>query len=322
MRAIRIDAVGGPGVLTEVELPDPVPASGELLVRVAAVGVSFADTLIRAGSFPAPLQLPAVLGREAVGTVCGHGPGVAGPPVGTRVACRLPVGGGYAQLVTVPTARAISVPDQVSDAQAVAVIGAGVTAQGVVEAAGIRPDDLVVVLAAAGSTGVLVTQLVRRRGARVIGLAGTAAKRELVSSLGAEWVFGSSGDWVAQVREATGGEGVDVVLDSVGGPALESGLRLLADDGRLLLYGFASGSFGRLDHDQLGALAAGNRQLRGFTVRVDDATAAEQITELLRQVGQGRLVVPVTERHGLTELRRAHADLQDRRTSGKVVITV
>ncbi len=288
---------------------------------VSSAGVTFADTLIRSGAFPAPLRLPAVLGREVVGTISEHGAGVTQPRLGARVVVRLQ-SGGYAERVAVDAVRTIPVPDMIDDGSALGVLGSGITALGVVEAGRIEPGDRVLVTAAAGSIGALVVQLAVQRGARVIGLAGNAAKRELIPTLGAATALDSTGDWPSRIRHITDDHGVDVVLDSVGGPVLAAALRLLADHGRHVLYGFASGDLGTIDQTQLGSLLQRNLTLRGFTVQPTDNDAAEQVSALLGQLAEGQLHVPITDGYPLTEAARAHHDLAERRTVGKVVLTV
>jgi NADPH2:quinone reductase len=321
MRAIVLDSTGGPEVLRAADLAEPVPAPGQVLVDVSSAGVTYADTLMRSGAFPAPLRLPAVLGREVVGTVTEHGEGVTQPRLGTRVVARLK-SGGYAERVAVDAVRTIPVPDLIDDGSALGVLGSGITALGVVEAGRIEPGDRVLVTAAAGSIGALVVQFAVQRGARVIGLAGNAAKRELITSLGAATALDSTGDWPGWIRRVTDDHGVDVVLDSVGGPVLAAGLRLLADHGRHVLYGFAAGDLGVIDQAQLGSLLQRNLTLRGFTVQPTDNGAADQVSTLLGRLADGRLQVPITDGYPLVEAARAHRDLAERRTVGKVVLTV
>jgi len=322
MRAVQISVTGGPEVLTVVDVPDPAAASGQVLITVQAAGVSFADTLMRAGSFPAPLELPAILGREVVGTIAAHGRGVHEPPIGTRVAATVP-SGGYAERVAVAADRIVRVPDEVGDAQALAVVSSGQTAQGVVEAGRVSRGDVVVVTAAAGAVGSLAVQLAARRGGRVFGLASSPDKRELVLSLGASAAFDSAADWEPNVRTATEGQGVDVMLDSVGGNVLAAGLRLLAPHGRHVLYGFAGGTPGQLEESQLGALLQRNLSLRGFTVDLgDDAATGEHVAELLDLVVDGALQVATTGGYALAAADEAHRALAERKTSGKVVLTV
>lgn len=322
MRAVQIAETGGPQVLKAIEVPDPVPTTGQVLLNVVTAGVTFADTLIRAGSFPAPLVLPAILGREVVGTVAGHGEGVDDPPIGARVAAMIP-SGGYAERVAVRTERVVRVPDGVGDAQALGVVGSGLIAHGVVAAGRISRDDVVLVAAAGGAVGSLAVQLAARGGGRVIGLASTQAKRELILSLGAAAAFDSTDDWESQLSAETRGRGVDVVLDSVGGPVLAAGLRLLATYGRHVLYGFASGALGTVDAAQLGAILRGNLSLTGFNLDPsDEAAVHERIAELMALVVDGLLHVPTSDGYPLTDAPEAHRALTERRTAGKVVLIV
>jgi NADPH2:quinone reductase len=322
MRAVQLTVTGGPEVLALVEVPDPVPGPGQVLIEVHAAGVTFADTMMRAGSFPAPLRLPAILGREVIGTVAAHGPDVHQPAIGSRVAARVPAGG-YAERVAVRTERTVTVPDGVGDAQALGVLGSGLTALGVVDAGRVSDGEEVLITAAAGAIGSLAVQLAARRGARVIGLASTPAKRELILSLGAGAAFDSTADWESQLHSACDGRGIDVVLDSVAGPVLGAGMRLLAARGRHVLYGFAGGTLGSLETGQLGALMQRNLSLTGFTVDLSDEVAVqERIAELLSLVVHGDLHVPASDEYRLADAAEAHRSLAERRTSGKVMLRV
>jgi NADPH2:quinone reductase len=322
MRAVQLTTTGGPEVLRLVDVADPVPGTGEVLLNVHTAGVTFADTLMRQGTFPGPLELPAILGREVVGTVAEHGDGVHEPPLGARVAARIP-SGGYAERVAVGIERTVRLPDAVGDAQALGVLGSGLVAQGVVEAGRVSRGDHVLVTAAAGGIGSIAVQLAVLRGGRVIGLASTPAKRQLIGSLSAAAAFDSPADWEPQTRAATDGRGVDVMLDSVGGPALATGLRLLATHGRHVLYGFASGALGQIDQMQLSAIMHGNLSLIGYTLDTSDETATRNRTnDLLRLVAEGALHIPTTGSYPLADAADAHQALTERRTTGKVVLTV
>lgn len=305
-----------------MDLPEPVPQQGEVLLAVSAVAVTFADTLMRAGTFPAPLDLPAVLGRQVVGAVVKHGPGVSAPPMGARVVGAAP-GGGYAELVTVPAATAVQMPEGLGEGPALGVAGAGLTALGVVEAARIVHGDVVVVTAAAGGVGSLAVQLAVGRGARVVGLASTAAKRELVTGLGADTALDSTGDWGASAQVLAGQRGINAVLDSVGGAVLDAGLRLLAPGGRHVLYGFAGGHLGALAPAQLGALLERNLTLTGYALDTSDpADVQERTADLLALAASGRLQVPLHDGYHLEDAARAHQAITSRQTSGTVVLSV
>src|ERR671910_1061827 len=229
VRAIQITEFGSPEVLRPVELPDPEPADGEVLVRVARAGINFADTHQRRDDYLAPAQLPLIPGGEISGTT----------PDGTRVAALLP-GGGYAELVAVPEAYLVPVPDEVSDDQAAALLLQGLTAWATLKiSARLEQGESVLVHAAAGGVGTLAVQLAKRMGAgRVVGIASSAEKRELAQRLGADATVDSNADDLeAAILDANGGEPLDVVPEMVGGAAFEASYAALAPFGRLITYG-------------------------------------------------------------------------------------
>jgi NADPH2:quinone reductase len=318
MKAIQIDAFGDPDVLRMVDVAAPAPREGEARIRIAAIGVNFADTERRRGLYDPP-ALPWIPGHEASGTVELLGPGVDGDLLGRRVAFWSPrSSGAYAELATVP-ARELFVFDGALPFETLAALPLqGMTAHGVLELCGPLRGRDVLVHAAAGGVGQLLVQLARNAGARVFGVVSTAAKVEAVRSLGAS-AFLSGDDWVARVRAATGGRGVDAVLDSVGAATRDGSLAALAPRGQLIFFGEASGAPAPIDVNALY-----ERSLRvgalGLNVERDQAHWDVVRRELVGQLARGELQIHVTQRYPLAEAAAAHRALEARATMGKVVL--
>jgi NADPH2:quinone reductase len=314
MRAIQVSRYGGPEVLVPAELPTPVPAPGQLLVQTLAAGVNYADTHRTDGSYRGGSVLPFVPGVEVVGRTAD----------GRRLLAPIFEGGGYAEAAVIPEARAIDVPDEVSDGQALALLVQGLTAWHVLRnSAHLAAGETVVVNAAAGGVGTLAIQLAKEFGAgRVIAVASTPDKRELALNLGADVAVHSSLDTYAeQVLAANDGLPVDVILDSTGGNTLLAGLEVLGGFGRLVSYGNAARE-GRPLVD-LGVLAEGNQSLAGFwLVPALDYPGGyrEPLGELLRLTATGAISPIVGGEYALDQTRHAHEDLLARRTTGKLII--
>lgn len=324
MRVVRVREFGPPEVLRIEDAAQPRPAAGQVLVAVEVAGVCFGDTIVRSGRYPFPL--PYVPGLEAGGRVAAVGPDVHPSLVGTRVvADTLAMTGGYAESALAEADRVHAVPAGLPLTEAVAVFRSGAVAVGLVAAMGVTPDDTVLVTAAAGRIGSLLVQRAKAAGAaQVIGAAAGARKTAAVRNFGADLAVDyRQRDWVARVKEATGGRGADVVFDAVGGDIGGGALEAAADGtGRIGLYGFTSGTWTALDARTLGR--------RGLTVsgalgRSFAKPAAEQradVTEALRAAGEGRLLPRVHGTYPLERAAGAHAALEGRRTVGAVLLTV
>ncbi|MGH2960734.1 MAG: quinone oxidoreductase family protein [Solirubrobacterales bacterium] len=313
MKAIQITEFGGPEVLKHTDLPDPEPADGEVLVRVARSGVNFADTHQRRDDYLAPAQLPMIPGGEVAGATSD----------GDRVAA-LVAGGGYAELIAVPQGHLVPVPDEVSDDQAAALLLQGLTAWTTLKvSAHLEPGETVVVQAAAGGVGTLAVQLAKRMGAgRVIGAASSAEKRELAERLGADATVDSGDDDLeAAILEANDGKQVDVVLEMVGGSTFDASYAALAPFGRLVTYGIASREPNSV---VTGDLMRSTRGVIGFwliqMVAHRQDLMREGIGELLDAVASGELEVVIGEVYPLSDAARAHEDIQARRTHGKLLL--
>jgi NADPH2:quinone reductase len=311
VKAIQIEEFGGPEVLKLVELPDPEAGEGEVLVEVARSGVNFADTHATRNDYLAEQQLPLIPGAEVSGRT----------PDGRRVAAMLG-GGGYAEKVAVPESMLIPVPDGVDDDRAAALLLQGLTAMALVRrCARVEPGETLVVEAAAGGTGSLSVQLGKRAGARVIGLASSAEKRESVERLGADATVDSrAGDLKEAILEANGGEKVDAVLHMSGGAAFDAELSALAPFGRMVVFGIAS----REQRDvSTAALLQGSKAVIGFWLvhlLLRREIVAPMIGELFEAVAGGELEVTVGDVYPMSEAARAHENLIARRTAGKLLL--
>jgi NADPH2:quinone reductase len=322
MRAVQVTAVGGPEVLELVELPDPEPGPGELLVDVAAAGVNFIDTYKRRGIYP--VDPPFVAGEEGVGRVATLG---SGDPRGFAVGDRViwaNVPGSYAERVVVPTGAAVPVPAEIPDDVAVGAYLQGMTAHFLVtDCAPVGTGDTVLAHAAAGGVGLLLTQLATARGARVLATVSTAEKEKLARDAGAAEVLRSADvhDLAAAVRALTGGDGVAVAFDGVGHETFDASLASLRRRGTLVLYGAASGPVPPVDPMRLNR--AGSVYLTRPTLHDYVATRRELVDRaaaVFAAVTDGSLHVRIGHRYPLHRAADAHTDLEGRRTTGKVLL--
>jgi NADPH2:quinone reductase len=311
VKAVQIQEFGGPEKLELVELPDPVPGNGEVVVDISRAGVNFADTHATRNDYLAEQSLPLVPGAEIAGRT----------PDGRRVAALLG-SGGYAQKAVVPESLLIPLPDEVDDDQAAAMLLQGLTALALVEGcARIEAGETIVVEAAAGGTGTFAVQIAKRAGAKVIALASNEEKRGLCERLGADATVDSRAESLADaIREANGGERVDAVLHMSGGDAFDAEMSVLAPLGRMVVFGIAS----REQRDvSTAALLRGSKAVIGFWLvhllaRRD--LALPMIGELVGAVAAGELKATVGDVYPLSDAARAHEDLIARRSSGKLLL--
>jgi NADPH2:quinone reductase len=321
VRAIRISRWGGPEVLELVEdAPVPEPDDLHVLIRVTGAGVNYADTHARENSYLARYELPLVPGAEVVGVIERDG---AGFSAGERVVALVGTGG-YAEYAAAPAATTFRVPDGVSDATALALLLQGLTAWHLYRTcARLSPGESVVVHAAAGGVGSLAVQLGRPFGAgRVIATASSEDKRALALELGADAAVDVTRDDLEDALiEANGGERVDIVLEMAGGRVFDESLDALAPFGRLVTYGIASREPNTVGS---GALMRKSRAVVGFWLMHCLQRPAELVDvplrELFERTATGDLRVVEGAAYPLSEVRRAHEDLQARRTSGKLVL--
>jgi NADPH2:quinone reductase len=320
MRAIQIFENGGPEVLRFNEVPDPVAKAGEVLVRIEASGVNFIDTYFREGRYAA--QLPYTLGTEAAGVIEALGEGVTDFAVGDRVAwCLVP--GTYATLAVAPAARVIKIPDRITTQQAAAAMLQGMTAHYLLHATfPVLAGETILIHAGAGGTGLLLIQLAKRLGAKVITTVSTDEKAALARGAGAdEVVLYTTEDVVERVKEITGGEGLPVVYDSVGKTTFENSLKCLKPRGMLVLFGGASGAVPPFDLIRLSTM--GSLYVTRPTLKDYVATRAElesRSADIFGLVAEGGLDVRVGHTYRLEDAAQAHRELEGRHTTGKLLL--
>jgi NADPH:quinone reductase len=309
MRAVQIHRHGGPEVLEVTDVPAPEPGPGEVLVQVAAVGVNYRDLYEREGRYGG--KLPAIIGVEGSGSVAGSGERVAW----------ISAPGSYAEQVVVDADKVVPVPEGVSDEVAAAALLQGITAQYLTTATHeVQEGENVLVHAAAGGLGRLLTQLVAMRGGRVIATTSTEEKADLARQAGAAEVIGYEG-FAERVRGLTGGRGADVVYDGVGASTFDDSLRSLRPRGTMVLAGAASGRVPPVDPMRLedgGSLYLTRPSIRHFTATRDELLA--RAADVFGWIADGKLDVRIGARYPLADARRAHEDLAGRRTTGKVIL--
>jgi NADPH:quinone reductase len=323
VRAVLCRAFGPPAGLTVEEVPAPEPGSGEVLIRVEACGVNFADTLIVEGRYQTRPPLPFAPGGEVAGVVAALGEGVAGPPPGTRVLA-MTGHGGFAEMAVAQAEAAVPVPDGVEAAAAAALSYAyGTTLHALRDRARLQPGETVLVLGAAGGAGLAAVQLAKLTGARVIAAASTG-KLETCREAGADALVDYRRErWRDAVRDVAGGAGVDVVYDAVGGPYSEPALRSLGWGGRHLVVGFAAGEIPRIPLNL--ALLKGCGILGvsygGFAKRDPEANRA-LVGQLLAWVRDGSLRPRISATYPLDDAPAALEALLSRNATGKIVLVM
>ena len=320
MKAIRFHQVGGPEVLTREEVEAPSPGAGEVAIAVEAIGLNYIDTYHRSGQYPA--DLPCIPGMEAAGRIVEVGTGVTGFDEGDRVAYA-GVLGSYAETACVNAERLVPVPDETSFEAAASVMLQGMTAHYLCHGSyRLSGGDTALIHAAAGGVGLLLTQMAKRLGARVIGTVSTEAKAALARRAGAdEVILYTQTDFADAVKELTDGQGVNVVYDSVGKTTFEKGLGLLRPLGYMVLFGQSSGAVDPVDPQVLSA--SGSIFLTRPTMMHYVSTRAELLArsgDILSWVGRGELDVHVGERFPLENAADAHGALEGRKTTGKVLL--
>jgi NADPH2:quinone reductase len=309
MRAVRISRHGGPDVLEVVDVPPPQPGPGRLLVDLAVAGVNYRDVYEREGAYGG--ELPAIIGAEGVGSVAGSGKRVAW----------VSAPGSYAEQVVVEADRAVPVPEGISDELAAAALLQGITAHYLSTSThAVRPGENVVVHAAAGGVGLLLTQMVALRGGRVIATTSTEEKARLAREAGAAEVIGYEG-FAERVKELTDGVGADVAYDGVGAATFDESLAALRPRGDMVLFGAASGRVPPIDPMRLeggGSLYLTRPSIRHYTATHEELL--ERAAEVFAWIAEEKLDVRIGGRYPLAEARRAHEDLEARRTTGKLIL--
>lgn len=321
MRAIRLSATGGPEVLDFVDLPDPEPGSGQILVRQSAIGVNYIDTYHRSGLYP--LRLPSGLGMEGAGEVIAAGADVERFSPGDRVAFASGPIGAYADLHLVEAARAVQVPEAVDERTAAAALLKGMTAEFLLlRCRPVRAGEPVLIHAAAGGVGQIMVQWARALGAEVIATAGSPAKADRVRALGAHHVilYGEQ-DVAAEVRRITGGAGVPVAYDSVGASTFEGTLGSLARRGTFVSFGNASGPPPGVEPGRL--MRMGSLFFTRPTLGDYVATTAEldaSASAVFGRIASGDVSIEIGQTFPLSQARAAHEALESRQTVGSTLL--
>lgn len=320
MHAVQVAEYGGPEVLTYRDIPVPEPGIGQVLVKIKAIGVNFIDIYKRTGVYKN--NLPLTLGEEAAGVVAAVGPDVTEVKVGDRVAYSS-VTGSYAEYAVVPAARLVPVPDGVDDRLAAAAMLQGMTAHYLTTSTyPIQAGDTVLLHAAAGGVGLLLIQMAKRRGAKVIGTVSTEDKAKLAREAGAdEIILYTQTDFEAQVKFLTGGAGVNVVYDSVGKDTFMKSLECIKPRGYMVLFGQSSGVVPPFDPNTLqfkGSLYLTRPTLVHYIA--DRAALLSRAGEVLNWIAKGELKLRVEHTYPLSQAAQAHRDLEARRTTGKVLL--
>jgi NADPH:quinone reductase len=309
VRAIQITRHGGREALEVVDVAPPEPGPGQLLVDVAVAGVNYRDIYEREGQYGG--DLPAIIGVEGAGSVTGSGDRVAW----------VSAPGSYAEQVVVDAERAVPVPDAISDDLAAAALLQGMTAHYLTTSTHpVRPGEQVVVHAAAGGVGRLLTQMVTMRGGRVIATTSTSDKAQLARAAGAVEVIDYEG-FADRVKALTDGTGADVVYDGVGAATFNESLAALRTRGELVLYGAASGRvppFDPMELERRGSLYLTRPSIRHYTAGREELLGRAR--DLFQWIAEDKVEVRIGGRYPLSEAARAHEDLEARRTTGKLLL--
>jgi NADPH2:quinone reductase len=320
MKAIRVNAPGGPDVLRFEDTPEPTPKAGEATVKVDAAGINYIDVYQRSGQYK--LALPLTLGLEAGGTVTAVGSNVSEVKVGDKVAYT-GVPGAYAQYAAVPAARLVVLPQGISTRQGAAAMLQGLTAHYLAcSTYPLKSGDTCLVHAAAGGVGLLLCQIAKMRGARVIGTVSTEDKAKLAREAGAsDVILYTKQDFEAEVKRLTDGKGLQVVYDSVGQTTFDKGFNCLAPRGMMALYGQSSGPIGPFDLQVLnakGSLFVTRPSLNHHIIT--RAELLQRSEELLGWIRDGKLKLRTEYEFPLKDAADAHRALEARKTTGKVLL--
>ncbi|MFZ0805653.1 MAG: quinone oxidoreductase [Candidatus Sulfotelmatobacter sp.] len=320
MKAIQVKQVGTADAMELVDLPIPHPKANESVVKLAASGVNFIDVYNREGRYK--VSLPFVLGQEGAGTVTAVGADVKSLKVGDRVAWTS-VLGSYAEYAAIPADRLVPVPAGVTDQQAAAAMLQGMTAHYLChDSFPLKSGDTCLVHAAAGGVGLLLTQMAHHIGARIIATVSTEEKAKLAREAGADDVIlYSQQDFEVETKRLTGGKGLDVIFDSVGKTTFEKGLNLLRPRGMMVLFGGSSGAVPPFDPiilTQKGSLFLTRPSLGNYIATREELMARSGA--VFGMIAAGKLKLRIEHTYPLSEVRRAHRDLEGRKTTGKLLL--
>ena len=317
MKAIRLNELGGADKLSLEEIEKPMPKADEVLIKVAAAGINYADTMMRSGNYLTKPELPLTLGYEAAGTIEELGENVTNLQIGQRVLATTS-SGGYAEFATANAKAVIPIPDELGFSESTALLVQGLTALGLLNET--RSGDSILIHAAAGGVGTLLVQLAKHKGLKVLGTASSEQKLQLVADLGADYAINySEDDWTDEVLKATDGKGVDWIIEMVGGDIVAKNLKVLATHGTMWVYGSASGEDFKVS---VLSLMNKNHTVRGYWLMNESVENRIKFTkELLEHLAAGRLKIQVTE-FSLENVKEAHEAIEGRKTTGKVVLAV
>lgn len=320
MQAIQVSQTGGPEVLTLVELPVPSPKPDEALVNIKAAGVNFIDVYFREGRYPTPL--PFVNGQEGAGVVTEVGSEVTTLKPGDRVAYSSALGS-YAEYAAVPASRLVKIPDELDFEQAAAAMLQGMTAHYLLHSSyPLKKDETALIHAAAGGVGLLLVQMAKKIGARVIATAGTQEKAQLARDAGAdECIVYTEADFETETKRLTDGAGVQVVYDGVGKATFDKDLNVLRPRGYLVLFGGSSGAvppFDLIKLSQKGSLFITRPTLAHYTATREELEW--RANDVLQSIARGELKLRIHKVYPLAEAEQAHRDLEGRQTTGKLLL--
>ena len=320
--AIRVHKHGGPEVLTFEEVEVAAPGQGQIRITQHACGVNYIDTYFRMGMYPSPVGMPFVAGNEGAGVVTAVGPGVADIKVGDRVAYVVGLGG-YAAERLLPADRVVKLPAGISDEQAAGMMLKGMTAQYLLNRTfKVTKGTTVLMHAAAGGVGQILCQWANHLGATVIGTVGSKEKGEIARANGCHHViYYRNEDFVARVKEITGGKLCDVVYDGIGKDTFPASLDCLRPLGMFVSFGSASGQIEAFNINILqtkGSLFATRPTLNNYVAKREDLVATA--TDLFNVVSSGAVKIPINQKYPLKDAQKAHRDLEGRETTGSSIL--
>jgi len=320
--AVRVHKHGGPDVLTFEDIEVPAPGQGQIKIKQHASGVNFIDTYFRMGMYPSPVGMPFVAGNEGAGEVIAVGPGVTDIKVGDRVAYVVPLGG-YAAERLLPVERAVKLPANITYEQAAAMMLKGMTAQYLINRTyKVGKGTTLLMHAAAGGVGLILCQWANHLGATVIGTVGSEEKAALAKKNGCHHtILYRSEDFVAKVKEITGGKLCDVVYDGIGKTTFPASLDCLRPLGYFVSFGSASGQIEAFNINILqakGSLFATRPTLNHYAAKREDLMSIA--ADLFDKVGSGAVKIPINQKYPLKEARKAHEDLEGRETTGSTIL--
>jgi NADPH2:quinone reductase len=326
MKQVQLNQFGSPDELTLVEVNIPQPQSGEVLIKVEAIGVNYSDTLRRRNEYFQPTPLPYVLGSEAVGQIISMGENVESPyAIGTKVLAILPSGGGYSEYVTAMAQYCVPLPPSIDSKTATAIFVQGSTAQLLIsQVAQDLKDKTVLINASAGGVGSLLVQLAKMNGAKVIATSSSTEKLKIAETNGADITINyTASNWSEKVKEANGGQGVDIAFEMVGGEVYNETVKSLNQGGHLIIYGCASGVQGHIHPEYFVDKNISQTAFNlAFYITTKMHIWQEALGSVIGLIAQGKLKIETPNSFDLKDAAEAHRQIEARQTTGKVVLTV